>query len=193
MLTVLGDTVPSYRLSNFVGPAGIAASAMAIRPTVGRGIDELERESDVTRGDASASRDTSLSLSEDGRRDTELARRPSVMFMQREREGGEALAFMSESYLMDFGTTLSGRSLVEVEDNRRFHPDDLIHGGSKTVRGQLARAMAASAQASIRPNTFRTPASVITCIRRYARRRVLLAKGRGGRVGPPRYHPKTWC
>lgn len=75
-------------------------------------------------------------------------------------------------------------TLPEVEDGRQFHPD-LLTRPSKTVRGSSSRIKAARPSRAANSQTlnsvqFQRSASVIICIRRFARRAAILASGRGG-------------
>lgn len=74
-------------------------------------------------------------------------------------------------------------SLSEVQDRRLFHPDSVQP--NRTIRGSRA-SLKASAPSAVAPNvvphgiTFSNSASVIICVRRFARRAVILASGKGG-------------
>lgn len=89
-------------------------------------------------------------------------------------------------------------TLPEVEDRRSFHPD--FARPSRTVRGNRTRLKFSRAQLGLvtLPTgiEFAAKDQVIMCIRRKARRGVLLALGQGGGYHrPPRRSPTSdiWC
>lgn len=103
-----------------------------------------------------------------------------------------------------FPLARSGRSLLEVEDLRRFHPDQAVRP-LRTVRGNRVRLAVHHVKGSHKgrpvlfwPNKIKPQVKdqVIMCIRRKARRGVLLALGQGGGFHrKPRRTPKSdmWC
>lgn len=95
----------------------------------------------------------------------------------------------------------SGRSLLEIEDRRQFHPGV---APSRTLR-QLARVTMKPPAVSKRRSrkgpalfsgpevhVFRVPKSTAVCIRRFIRKEVIHAKGiAGSRVKKPRRNSKS--
>lgn len=99
-------------------------------------------------------------------------------------------------------------SLVEVEDNRRFHPLFAARpirtiSGRMAAVGRAPRRMVSRFHAPglVSPSSwvggdraaFRAPARVTVCVRRQRRREVIMARGLGGgRHRRPRFNERSY-
>lgn len=99
-----------------------------------------------------------------------------------------------------FGLEPAVRStLPEVEDGRNFHPDSVVP--SRRIRGSSSSLKAGSPSGEAakflpRGVAFSNSDSVIICVRRHARRQVIMATGKGGGShAGPKLKPTSslWC
>lgn len=154
LLTVLGDTMASYRRSSFL-PVAAMLSSRSSPVSVGRDVDELEGSP----------------IMESGPRELDLASPAGAM-----PGASLGLSRVLEGEPLDVFSGPVDRTAIE--DRRKFHPE--ADPALKTDRGFRTRLEASSLPQMAHSVQYVSSGSVITCIRRYTRRAVLLAKGKGG-------------
>lgn len=134
----------------------------------------------------------------DSHRGVELARKRRTRHTSTYREPRDAYAVTSRNPVFPSLFRLrpsaipsrSGRSLLDIEDRRTFHPDRLAP--SRTPR-QVARLLmivpkaGRSTRLSREVYSFKIPKTTAVCVRREIRKQVIHAKGRAGtKVRRPR-------